>query len=102
MKELFEFFQEILCDIDLQKEYNINIVTMKPVEKPKEVETDMMEQEEEVVIAEHPNLEMFNDAVDAVETLLQAVLGLLEQGVQDMEEQDLEEGDEEWEKEFEV
>lgn len=102
MKELFEFFQEILCDIDLQKEYNINIVTMKPVEKPKEVETDMMEQEEEVVIAEHPNLEMFNDAVDAVETLLQAVLGLLEQGVQDMEEQDLEEGDEEWEKEVEV
>lgn len=102
MKELFEFFQEILCDIDLQKEYNINIVTMKPVEKPKEVETDMMEQEEEVVIAEHPNLEMFNDAVDAVETLLQAVLSLLEQGVQDMEEQDLEEGDEEWEKEVEV
>lgn len=102
MKELFEFFQEILCDIDLQKEYNINIVTMKPVEKQKEVETDMMEQEEEVVIAEHPNLEMFNDAVDAVETLLQAVLGLLEQGVQDMEEQDLEEGDEEWEKEVEV
>lgn len=96
MKELFEFFEEILCDIDLQKEYNINIVTMKPVEKPKEVETDMMEQEEEAVIAEHPNLEMFNDAVDAVETLLQAVLGLLEQGVQDMEEQDLEEGDEEW------
>lgn len=70
MKELFEFFEEILCDIDLQKEYNINIVTMKPVEKPKEVETDMMEQEEEAVIAEHPNLEMFNDAVDAVETLL--------------------------------
>lgn len=102
MKELFEFFQEILCDIDLQKEYNINIVTMKPVEKPKEVETDMMEQEEEAVIAEHPNLEMFNDAVDAVETLLQAVLSLLEQGVQDMQEQDLEEGDEEWEKEVEV
>lgn len=102
MKELFEFFEEILCDIDLQKEYNINIVTMKPVEKQKEVETDMMEQEEEVVIAEHPNLEMFNDAVDAVETLLQAVLGLLEQGVQDMEEQDLEEEDEEWEKEVEV
>jgi hypothetical protein len=35
----------VVGDIDLEKEYKINIVNAKPVEKPKEVETDMMEQE---------------------------------------------------------
>ena len=35
--ELVEFCEEILCDIDLEKEYKTNIVQAKPIDKMKEV-----------------------------------------------------------------
>jgi len=38
-KDLLEFFEEMLCDIHLEKEYQTNIVHSKPVEKVKEVDT---------------------------------------------------------------
>lgn len=64
-------------DIDLQKEYENNIVNVKPLEKPKEQETDMMEQEEEMGAGEHVNYDTFADAVQGVEIMLEAVLVLL-------------------------
>lgn len=53
-KELLDYCEELLCDIDLQKEYDNNILKGR-TEKTKEVETDMIEQEEEVEQLEHPN-----------------------------------------------
>lgn len=78
-KDLLEFFEEMLCDIYLEKEYQTNIVHSKPTEKPKEVETELMEQEEEVPPpSHHPNFETFADAVEAVETVMETLLVLFE------------------------
>ena len=38
-----------------------------------------MEQEEEVVVAPHPNERIFNDTLEATETLLEALLTLFEE-----------------------
>lgn len=40
----------------------------------------MIEQEEEIVVSEHPNLEVFNDAVEAVQTLMEGLLLVFEEG----------------------
>ena len=56
----------------------------------------MIEQEEEISLAEHPNVEVFADAVEGVETLLEGIVILFEEGVQDVEEE-VEQCEEEWE-----
>lgn len=46
-KEAFEFCDEIINDIDLNLEYNTNIVQNKPEVSTKDVEAEEMEQEGE-------------------------------------------------------
>jgi hypothetical protein len=97
-KELLDYCEELLCDIDLEKEYQNNILHAKPPAKPKEAEADLMEEEEEIMPAAHPNMQTFTDALEGVESMLEALLTLFEESaLEDIEEEDYEEeGEGEW------